>query len=99
MYKFDSAASRNMALALALMAGVCGNTAAQSVIFPQPEQPGPAALTMVSDGGFELGNDLFTASFVPKGGSLVFGGCDAMNLTAGSELFSVTFANGVTVYA
>ncbi|MDE6462659.1 MAG: hypothetical protein K2L32_07780 [Muribaculaceae bacterium] len=99
MDKFRSVASCGMALALALVAGVCGKSVAQSVIFPQPEQPGQAVLTMVSDGGFELGNDLFMASFVPKGGSLVFGGCDAMDLIPGSELFSVTFANGVTVNA
>lgn len=91
--------SRGVALSMALMAAAGSGIAAQSVIFPQREQPGTAALTMGADGSYELGNSLFTASFVPKGGSLVFGGCDAMNLIAGTELFTITRSDGTVVGA
>ena len=65
---------------------------AQSVIFPQAQQPGKAYLTTEEADGttiYTLGNDLFSAQFVQTDGKLIFDGCEAMNLLPGSELFKV----------
>ena len=76
-----------------LLAGAVPSASAQQVIFPQKEQPG-AARSGVDGDVYTLSNDLFTASFKKQGGSLVFGGCEAMNLKAGSELFRITLGDG-----
>ena len=71
---------------------------AQSVIFPQEAQPGKAVLT--ADGGnYSLSNDLLEAKFVTEGGKLRFGGCEAMDLAAGTELFYITLGDGSKVAA
>ena len=75
-------------------AAMCG----QSVVFPQKKQAGVAVLE--SDGTvYTLSNDLLSASFVKKNNTLEFGGCEAMNLQAGTELFTVTLSGGSVVKA
>ena len=69
---------------------------AQSVIFPQEQQAGTAT-SSVSDGVYTLANDLLSASFIHAGGKLSFGGCEAMGLKAGDELFSIRLGNGTEV--
>lgn len=71
---------------------------AQSVVFPQKIQAGVATSTATSD-TYTLKNDLLSASFVKKDGTLVFGGCKAMNLEAGSELFKIILGDGTTIPA
>ena len=66
---------------------------AQKVIFPQEQQAGIASVSS-DDQTFTLRNDLLTAKFVKQNGSLVFGGCDEMNLKAGTDLFKVVLGNG-----
>ena len=81
-----------MALALCLTAQ------AQSVIFPQEKQPGMADASE-SGGVYTLSNELFAAKFVLLDGKLTFGGCDELNLIAGSEIFKVMLGDGTEVPA
>lgn len=68
---------------------------AQSVIFPQLAQPGAAVLDDSEDGTYILKNDILTAKYVKTDGKLKFGGCEEMDLEAGTELFEMRFgANG-----
>lgn len=83
----------------ALLMGFSALTAgAQSVIYPGATQPGVAVVS--SDGGvFTLSNDLLSASFVKNGETLMFGGCEAMNLNPGTELFVINLGNGTKMPA
>ena len=80
------------------MALVCNVAWAQSVIFPQEQQPG-RAVADVEDGEYTIGNDLFTAKFVKADGKLTFGGCEELGLIAGSEIFKVTLGDGTEIPA
>lgn len=66
---------------------------AQKVVFPQTKQAGVATLQM-SDTEYTLKNDLLTAKFLKTDGSLVFGGCEEMDLKPNTELFRVVLGNG-----
>ncbi len=71
---------------------------AQSVIFPQIDQPGIAsAYTGENENEYILSNDLLTASFINNNGHLTFGGCPEMGLKAGTELFTITLGDETTV--
>lgn len=72
-------------------------SAAQSVVFPQQQQADVAELTYDGQNTYTFSNALFEASFYKDAnGALLFGGCDAMNLKGGTELFKVTLGNGTT---
>ena len=73
-----------------------GYSAAQSVIFPQIDQPG-AATASDEDGTLILSNDLLTATFVNDNGHIRFGGCQEMGLKPGTELFKITLGDETTV--
>lgn len=90
--------SRIEGLVLALFVASAGasTTHAQSVIFPQAQQAGSARLQLDAD-TLRLSNDLLTARFVKKNGSLVFGGCAEMNIEAGSEIFELLLGDGSTL--
>lgn len=67
---------------------------AQSVVFPQEQQAGTARVSVDGE-TYTLSNELLSASFVRQAdGTLLFGGCDAMNLKAGTPLFKVTLGDG-----
>ena len=77
---------------------------AQTVIFPQEQQAGTASLTATDtepapSNVFTLGNDLFQADFIQTEGTLHFGGCEALGLNGGSELFTLCPDNGEEVKA
>lgn len=85
--------------ALALLAGTCPTEAnGQAVIFPQQQQPGAADLK-VNGSTYVLSNDILSASFIREGNKITFGGCEAMNLNPGSEIFTITLGNGQLVNA
>ncbi len=85
--------------ALCLILGLAPFAAgAQSVIYPGPVQPGVASVSE-ADGTYTLSNDLLSASFVKQGRTLVFGGCEAMNLNPGTELFVINLGNGTSLPA
>ena len=69
---------------------------AQSVIFPQEQQAG-VATSSVNDGTYTLSNDLLSASFIYADGTLAFGGCEALGLKAGGDLFSIRLGSGTEV--
>ena len=76
---------------------------AQRVVFPQQEQAGAASVAVAegADGStvYTLSNNLFSASFVQVDGHITFGGCDAMNLRAGTELFKLSKTAGSDINA
>ena len=71
---------------------------AQAVIFPQAQQAGVAQVSSVGN-VYTLSNDLISASFRVANGTLVFDGCEAMGLEAGTELFRIVLGNGTEVAA
>ena len=68
----------------------------QAVIFPQEQQAG-IATSSISAGTYTLSNDLLSATFIHADGQLSFGGCEAMGLQPGNELFSIRLGNGTEV--
>ena len=68
---------------------------AQKVVFPQTQQAGTASIA-VDGNEYTLKNNLLTAKFVKQDGSLLFNGCEEMNLKAGTELFKVVLGDGTT---
>ena len=84
---------------LCLLVGIVCNVAwAQAVIFPQAQQPGTASVSEV-DGGYAIGNDLFTAKFLKTDGKITFGGSEQLGLIAGSEIFKVQLQDGTEIPA
>lgn len=79
---------RQSFLSLALLAAPAATISAQAVLFPQQEQPGEAAVRS-ANGEYVLSNNLLSAKFVHADGKLTFGGCEAMNLNPGTELFTI----------
>ncbi len=88
---------RHCLLAAALGAGVA-TASAQTVIFPGQTQPGIAAVSE-SNGVYTLSNDLLSASFISNGTTLMFNGCEAMNLLPGTEIFTIVLGNQTEVPA
>ena len=87
--------SRAAIIAIAMSA--CFSFEANSVIFPQPKQPGTPWAKSVADKNhseYVLGNDLFSAKFVCAGGKLTFAGCEAMGLGASDNLFTIELDGG-----
>ena len=68
-------------------------------VYPQQQaEVGEARLTQSGD-AFTLSNNVLAASFVKAGGSLWFGGSEAMSLEPGTEPFTVAFGSGTNVPA
>ena len=85
-----------IAIAAALLT-TGGRALAQSVVFPQQKQADVAELSYDGQSTYTFRNNLFEASFYKDAnGDLLFGGCEAMNLKGGTELFKVTLGNGTT---
>ena len=78
-----------VAMAIAMSLGA----SAQSVVFPQKQQPGAARSARHGS------NKVLSATFELRNGTLRFGGSKALRLEAGTELFSITLADGCTVAA
>lgn len=79
--------------AAAVMISATTDLQAQAVIFPQQQQPGISVLT-ANDNSWTLSNEILSASFTATEGRLLFGGCEAMGLQPGTELFFVELADG-----
>ena len=68
-------------------------------VYPkQQDNVGVAAITE-NDGVYILSNNVLAASWMKVGNALYFAGCDAMNLVAGTEPFTVAFGGGDNVPA
>ncbi len=74
-------------------------TYAQAVVYPRQQDAVGAAVATVNDGVYTLSNNVLAASFIKVGEALFFGGSKAMDLVAGTEVFSVAFGSGTNVYA
>ena len=68
-------------------------------VYPkQQENVGAASITKDGD-AFVIKNNVLAASWMKVGDAIYFAGCDAMNLVAGTEPFTVAFGNGDNVPA
>ena len=83
-------------LMMLAFSGIVCSADAQNVIYPGETQPGVATVSD-KNGVYTLSNDLLSVSFVEERDGLFFGGCEALNLEPGSELFVVTLGDGTVV--
>ena len=70
-----------------------------AVLYPAQQTAVGAAVATENAGVYTLSNNVLAASFMKLGDALYFAGSDAMNLLAGTEIFSVAFGNGDNVSA
>lgn len=90
-----------VALATVGAANISAQTQYEPAVYPmQQESVGAASLTETTDNDatrYTLSNNLFQASFKKQGNSILFDGCEAMDLQPGTEIFTVKLGNGSTV--
>ncbi len=70
-----------------------------AAVYPLQQVAVGEAKAELLDNVYTLSNNVLAASFIKVGNALFFGGSKAMNLEAGSEIFSVAFGSGTNVYA
>ena len=68
---------------------------AQKVIFPSNSRP-VRRRSLLAMAHTSLKNNLLSARFVKDGYKLIFGGCEEMNLKAGTDLFKVVLGDGTS---
>ncbi len=74
-------------------------TYTNAVVYPMQQEAVGTAKAEEANGVYTLSNNVLAASFIKVGDAIFFGGSKAMDLVAGSEIFSVAFGSGTTVYA
>ena len=74
-------------------------TYTQAVVYPAQQEAVGVAKAEENEGVYTLSNNVLAASFVQLGDAIYFGGSKAMDLVAGTELFTVAFGNGDNVPA
>ena len=72
---------------------------ANAVLYPAQQTAVGAAAIKAVDGVYTLSNNVLAASFMKLGDALYFAGSKAMDLLAGTEIFTVAFGNGDNVPA
>lgn len=70
-----------------------------AVVYPAQQTAVGAAKCEEADGVYTLSNNVLAASFMKLGDAIYFAGSNAMNLVAGTEIFSVAFGAGTNVPA
>ena len=70
-----------------------------AVLYPMQQEAVGVAKIEVNDGAYTLSNNVLSASFMRLGDAIYFAGSQAMNLVAGTELFTVAFGAGDNVAA
>ena len=70
-----------------------------AVVYPAQQTAVGAAKCVEADGVWTLSNNVLAASFMKLGDAIYFAGSDAMNLVAGTEIFTVAFGAGTNVPA
>ncbi len=70
-----------------------------AVVYPLQQEAVGAAKAELKENVYTLSNNVLAASFIKVGDALFFGGSKAMNLVAGTEIFSVAFGSGTNVNA
>ncbi len=71
----------------------------QAVVYPAQQEAVGAAKSEENGGVYTLGNNVLAASYMRLGDAVYFAGSDAMDLVAGTELFTVAFGSGDNVPA
>ena len=71
----------------------------QAVVYPAQQEAVGAAKSDEKDGVYTLSNHVLAASYMRLGDAVYFAGSDAMDLVAGTELFTVAFGSGDNVPA
>ena len=71
----------------------------KAVVYPAQQDAVGAAVLTEENGVYTFSNNVLAASYVKLGDALYFGGSKAMDLVAGTEIFSVAFGNGDNVPA
>ena len=71
----------------------------QAVVYPAQQEAVGAARSDEKDGVYTLSNKVLAASYMRLGDAVYFAGSDAMDLVAGTELFTVAFGSGDNVPA
>ena len=71
----------------------------KAVVYPAQQDAVGAAVLTEDNGVYTFSNNVLAASYVKLGDALYFGGSKAMDLVAGTEIFSVAFGNGDNVPA
>ena len=71
----------------------------QAVVYPAQQEAVGAAQSDEKDGVYTLSNKVLAASYMRLGDAIYFAGSDAMDLVAGTELFTVAFGSGDNVPA
>ena len=69
------------------------------VLYPAQQDAVGEANAVAEDGVYTLSNNVLAASFMKLGNALYFAGSDAMDLVAGTEIFTVAFGSGDNVPA
>ena len=72
---------------------------ANAWVYPKQQENVGVASISDDNGIYILKNNVLAASWIKVGNALYFAGCDAMNLLAGTEPFTVAFGNGDNVPA
>ena len=72
---------------------------ANAWVYPKQQENVGAANISEENGVYILNNKVLAAGFMKVGDALYFAGCDAMNLLAGTEPFTVAFGGGDNVPA
>ena len=70
-----------------------------AVVYPAQQEAVGAAVATEENGTYVLSNNVLAAGFMKVGDAIYFAGSTAMDLVAGTEIFSVAFGNGDNVYA
>lgn len=70
-----------------------------AVLYPAQQEAVGAAVATENNGVYVLSNNVLAAGFMKVGEAIYFAGSNAMDLVAGTEIFSVAFGNGDNVYA
>ncbi len=70
-----------------------------AVLYPAQQEAVGAAVATESNGTYVLSNNVLAAGFMKVGEAIYFAGSNAMDLVAGTEIFSVAFGNGDNVNA
>ena len=70
-----------------------------AVLFPAQQEAVGAAQLEEKDGVYTLSNKVLAASFMKLGDAIYFAGSEAMDLVAGTEIFTVAFGSGDNVAA
>ena len=70
-----------------------------AVVYPAQQEAVGVAKAEENEGVYTLSNNVLAASFVRLGDAIYFGGSEAMDLVAGTELFTVAFGSGDNVPA